>query len=402
LTLRTSEDQNGRSAHTWYDLKTGKELRGIEKRWTKKKSGKLEEELSLVTRGERHSLATVAVWGHPLPEGWTGMPFPRVFLRFKQSASDSPVFWEKRIGDDFRAPHVIAFAPDDRAILTTESHFDEGQTTWVSLLESLSGEERTRFVLPSDVVVHWRGYYVRAFSKNGNLMAVATNRGTAVFDIRRAKEVAWLDGDQGPVRGLAFGAEETIFTAGSDGTVLIWDLRDHLRKARKLTEISPDAAKRLWAELASPDTAKAYQALAELVNAPDQAVKLLGEQLKPAVKAPVDRIEKVIALLEDKDFKTRENATRELRQMGNQAKTALQASLSSRRSVEFNRRVDELLADVKQYNPNELREFRAVEILEVIGTPAAKSILESIAKGAPGIKLTDEALAALERLEKNK
>jgi hypothetical protein len=47
-------------------------------------------------------------------------------------------------------------------------------------------------------------------------------------------------------------------------------------------------------------------------------------------------------------------------------------------------------------------EPRAVRVLEAVGTPAARELLESLAKGAPTARLTIEAKAALERLSKQR
>ena len=44
--------------------------------------------------------------------------------------------------------------------------------------------------------------------------------------------------------------------------------------------------------------------------------------------------------------------------------------------------------------------LRALEVLERIGTPEARQILLSLAKGAPEAALTQEAKASLERLGK--
>jgi hypothetical protein len=41
----------------------------------------------------------------------------------------------------------------------------------------------------------------------------------------------------------------------------------------------------------------------------------------------------------------------------------------------------------------------AVELLERVGGPAAREMLQSLAGGAPGQPLTDEARAALRRLK---
>ena len=88
-----------------------------------------------------------------------------------------------------------------------------------------------------------------------------------------------------------------------------------------------------------------------------------------------------------------------------QARAALLKSLKRNASLEQRVRVEVLLEELKkrEINPelNELRDLRAIEILEVIGTPAAWSVLESLATGAPGMRLTDEAAAALGRRDCN-
>jgi uncharacterized protein YjiS (DUF1127 family) len=42
----------------------------------------------------------------------------------------------------------------------------------------------------------------------------------------------------------------------------------------------------------------------------------------------------------------------------------------------------------------------AVQVLEAVGTPEARSVLESLARGVANARLTREARAALERLTK--
>jgi hypothetical protein len=49
-------------------------------------------------------------------------------------------------------------------------------------------------------------------------------------------------------------------------------------------------------------------------------------------------------------------------------------------------------------SPNRLRGLRALQVLEDVGTPEARKVLESLADGAAGAPLTRDAKAALERL----
>jgi hypothetical protein len=83
------------------------------------------------------------------------------------------------------------------------------------------------------------------------------------------------------------------------------------------------------------------------------------------------------------------------------AESALEAVLKGQPSAEARRRTEQLLAKVqKELTGEALRALRAVEVLEHIGTPEASRVLESLAKGAPGARLTGEAKASLDRLAK--
>jgi hypothetical protein len=60
--------------------------------------------------------------------------------------------------------------------------------------------------------------------------------------------------------------------------------------------------------------------------------------------------------------------------------------------------VEGLLKKLEQWSPERLRAWRALEVLEHIGTRPARDVLKNIAGGAPGVALTREARAALGRL----
>jgi hypothetical protein len=378
---------------TLYNLETGAIFSGVEKNWTQEKG---EMVISVAHAYTGHSAVATIAKLKPLLSGTTY----RCLLRCKHSEKDAELVWETKateLGDICRA---FSFTPDDRSIMT----FNSEKTTWVSLLESVTGNERCRFQIP--LAVHPGANYVYSFSRNGDLLSVGTAGGKiTVIDIRLGKEIATLRGDQGEIRSLAFGADmATLFAGGSDGTVLIWDLSQHIRKARQAAELSTADVKRLWTEMADPITIKAYRAVGTLVTAPTETVDLFREKVRPVPKATAAEIDKLIADLDNDDFDTRDKASRELRRIGVQAKAALQKNLENSKSREQHRRVEQLLAEVKERETtpslDELRELRAVEVLEAIGTAPAWSILESLAKGPSGIKLTDEASYALKRRHK--
>jgi hypothetical protein len=58
------------------------------------------------------------------------------------------------------------------------------------------------------------------------------------------------------------------------------------------------------------------------------------------------------------------------------------------------------LVKIEQPTPHSIRGLRTVEVLEDIGTTEAKKVLENLATGAEGARLTEEAKASLLRLSK--
>ncbi|HMC64722.1 MAG TPA: hypothetical protein VKI65_07270, partial [Gemmataceae bacterium] len=131
----------------------------------------------------------------------------------------------------------------------------------------------------------------------------------------------------------------------------------------------------------------------------EQNVPFLKKQLRPAASGDSKRIAQLLAQLDSDEFASREKATQALLALGEQAESALRIALAGETSLEVRRRVEMIL---EQLEPSKsavrLREFRAVEVLEHIGTPEAKQLLQALAKGAPEARLTQEAKAALERL----
>src|SRR5262249_32213803 len=147
--------------------------------------------------------------------------------------------------------------------------------------------------------------------------------------------------------------------------------------------------------------ARAYQAVWALASAPEQAVPLFRERLQ---KVPAtdqgQRIARLIADLDSDEFAVREGATRELQELGRAAEQPLRQALTKGLSLEARRRVEQVLDKLKAEaaSPDALRAPRAVEVLELIGTPEARKVLEEWAGGAPEAVLTQEAKASLERL----
>lgn len=263
------------------------------------------------------------------------------------------------------------------------------------LWEVATGKERLAFPEPPGQIGNV------AFSPDSRLLAAGgPNNMVYVWDALTSELLTRLKGHQGNINSLAFSLDGRRLASGSqDTTALIWDVTGLTKERPRRGPLSRKELDELWSTLAGADAAKAYQTILTLETAPDQAVPLLAERLR--LKTDKDkRITRLLALLDSDDFAERERATTELRELGWTAEPALHKLLEGKPSLEVRNRVKELLDGIrKQPLPLEMvRMLRGMEVLEHIGTPAARRVIASLAEGTPQARLTREAKAALERL----
>lgn len=167
---------------------------------------------------------------------------------------------------------------------------------------------------------------------------------------------------------------------------------------RKLS--SKELAK-AWADLLDEGTIRPRLITATLAGAPKKTVPFLDKQLQPVVPADPEQAAKLIAQLGSNKFEERQQATAALRKMGESATPAFQLALEKKPGIEVRRRIERLLADAQDSTPPEMtRQIRAVQVLEEIATPEARKILQKLAKGASGARLTEAARESLGRLDK--
>jgi truncated hemoglobin YjbI len=110
------------------------------------------------------------------------------------------------------------------------------------------------------------------------------------------------------------------------------------------------------------------------------------------------------ALLQDldcDDFNVREVAERKLQDFGETAEPTLRAALKTNPSLERKRRIESVLSSLDRSAPlagAALREVRAIQVLERIGSEEARTVLKRLANGLASARLTREAKASLERM----
>jgi hypothetical protein len=225
--------------------------------------------------------------------------------------------------------------------------------------------------------------------------AVTPNR----TDVWRSKELRRIKGFGAEVTSLAFSPDGNRLVSGlTDSTLLVWDVGG-IQRAGKPSGLETHDPIQAWADLGA-DVPRAFAARAALVESPGNAVTLLKERLKPAQRADSQRVRRLIANLDSDRVAARDEAKKELEEIGDAALDALQQALGNNPSPEERWRIETLILVLRGpvTRPEAMRVLRAVAVLEDIATPEARQVLGTLAEGAPESRLTREAKASLERL----
>jgi WD40 repeat protein len=319
--------------------------------------------------------------------------------------------WEVSSGKELRGTGKhpggltwAAFSPDGRSLASAS--LDHTLHLW----EAATGQSRFLVKLKTHITT-------LAFSPDGRVLATANNgrnrRGGAdgrsldvgnedrdevrLWDVLTGREVRRLTGHQGSVCALAFSPDGKLLATGSsDTTTLLWDATA-FRAELPPADLTPRDLDALWADLSGNDASRAYQAMARLAAAPKQALPLLKEKLPVVVAADPQRTARLLAALGSDQFAERDKASEELEKLGATAEPALRKALKETPSLEVRKRVERVLEKLE--GESRLGAQRALEVLERLGTPEARKLLEALADGAPDAWLTREARSARGRLD---
>jgi hypothetical protein len=339
------------------------------------------------------------------------VPQPRTCLRIwdvKTGAKRLEIPLQERLRD-------LAFSPDGRRVFTTD--WDEGR---VSVRETATGKAAGSWV----ATYAWDGpeaaeaqqwLCALAVSPDGRTLATAGSpRGPktpAVLQLWDAETGELLRSiridTNSMVDALAFSHDGKRLASGGmrDGTIVVWDVAAVTGRPRpKALDLTERERDELWERLADADAAKGRDALARLARCGDGAAHLIAARVKDLPAAPgaltAKRLAELLKELDSDDFETREAATRELAAADAKASDELRKLLKEGKvSPEARRRIESAVEQIDARGSGvsgpALRWLRAVEVLERVGTPEARKVLEKIA-AADG-PIADEAKASLER-----
>jgi WD40 repeat protein len=291
----------------------------------------------------------------------------------------------------------LVFSPDGKALIAISS--DHTLHRW----DPATGKElRPLGQLKEDAGLGLSHGLV--LSPDGKSFAAAEEDHTIrVWEVStRGERVRFRSPDKRPT-ALAWTPDGRILAQGSeDVSVLLWDLGGLRERGRRPGPLSPKELQARWADLAGADAAAGYRAIGTLAAGPGQGVPFIREHLRPASPVDVRTVTRLVAELDSGRFETRTEATEQLEKLRELAEPALRDALRGKPPLERRRRIERLLervaAEREAPPPDRLRMLRALELLERIGTPEARQLLQQLAEGAPAAWLTREAKASLQRL----
>jgi WD40 repeat protein len=243
-----------------------------------------------------------------------------------------------------------------------------------------------------------------AISPDGRYLATAQETPTIrLWDVLAGRELGQFKGHEGGVVSLLFSPDgKHLFSGGTDTTVLTWDVaRLTQRPASPAAKLQPGDLDALWGQLASADAAQAFAAIRRLCTSPDQAVSLIEQRVRPAAAPERQRLTRLVADLQSNHLERRRQVESELAGLDTLAEPALRQALADDPPLVLRQRLERLLSRPRKGPPGgQLRNLRAVEVLELVGSPAARQVLQKLAAGVPGSRLTHQASSAGLRLDK--
>jgi hypothetical protein len=247
-----------------------------------------------------------------------------------------------------------------------------------------------------------------AFTPDGRLLVAAGADGLYAWEALTGRRVwhlaatKWSVGSNpaGFATCLAMTPDgSAVATGHSEGIVWLWDLGP-ARKALTVTD-GPANAETCWADLAAESPRVAYAAIERLAASPELALPMLRHRLAP-VKIESQWLAARVAELDSAEFAVRQVAQQALISVADAVQVELAKELARTDSVEVRSWLRRVLETERPAVPpaESVRALRAVAVLERIGTEESRRVLERIAKGEEGARLTRVVREALERMER--
>jgi outer membrane protein assembly factor BamB len=283
----------------------------------------------------------------------------------------------------------VTFSPDGKHV-ATGGHTDDS----LHVFEVETGKERLRIKRKTE-----HGWaYSAAFSPDGSLLAYALD-GFILYDLINGKDVCRFEG-----QGGVFSPDGTLLAVpGQDqdrgAVITLYDM-PKASKEPLPRELQAEQLDALWQDLTVDSDFRLQRVFASFRAAPADSATYLGKKLTPVGEGELKRVKGLLSDLDDDAPKTREKAMEALQPLAAAFEPLLVDVARDHESGEVRNRVRFVLRRQREKPvPHELLvQLRAVMVLEQNASAPARQILEKMAGGAAGARVTEEAKQSLERL----
>jgi WD40 repeat protein len=287
----------------------------------------------------------------------------------------------------------LAFAPDGRTLANIQGARPHAGTPGpppgtICLWDTHSGLQLRQ--IPAGPI----GAPALAFSPDGRLIALCgSDRALRLWEAASGQLRRRYYGHRSSVLSADFSPDgRRLVSASSDGTALVWHVFDPGPEGHPDPDLND-----LWTKLAQAGSA-AHKAIGALLAAKGTA-DFVGAHVKPARKPSGEQVQTWLTGLGNPELEDREAAQKELATVVDMIEPELRRAFEESDNLEVRIRLTTLLESIShlETRPEQLRELRAVEVLEHLRSSEARRALVELTKGEPGAALTRAAKAALGR-----
>jgi WD40 repeat protein len=246
--------------------------------------------------------------------------------------------------------------------------------------------------------------YSIAYSHDGRtLLSGSFDASVRLWEPFSGAQLGELKAHAGPVYGVALSPDGKIaYSAGADTNVAIWDATGFGKAGPPKAAWMGNELDQAWKDLASDNAGAARQVIWRLIANPQDVATAMKKQVH---LVDVARINKLIGDLDSDEFDTREAATKELASQGRWLEGRLKEALEKPPSLEYKRRVEQLIDKLGvpgalTLRQEQLRMRRAMMVLEYIADDGSIDLLGKLSKQAPEEAFRHEAQVTLQRMGK--
>jgi hypothetical protein len=307
----------------------------------------------------------------------------RVVVALHRSGRSVLEVWDTA---DYRPVKTLATEPVTSVAWSADGRLIAAAARVIDLFDAQRGIRLTTLSVPRQAALRHM-----TISSDGKWLAAIAGRSLRVWEIASCSEVLHFESDSDLASVRMSPDMVSIATAATDGTILLWRMATANANATH-----HESLEALCSRLAS-DAKESFPAVVALAHSGQRAIDLLSTRMSPPDASAIDRL---FADLDDDMLDRRQFAETRLGALRLNP-SALEQLMVRTDSAEKRVRLARLLDRARREDsaPGNILELRGVYILERIGTPKARGIVDRLSQGSSFLRLTSESRSASARME---